>query len=174
MSRDMFNNDLTKTDSFGTSRTQSKRSNHVHDFKAVEGQSVPECKCGAVREYGTQPAQPTPTTTDEWRVVPEPVAPVLAAIQDGDTIIASCMTAETADRIVADHENVRYYRQAYPKAAHALEGYDEERQRTLVAALTTALTHLQLPSELDQAIERPRVAREIEAALQVVSEGVER
>lgn len=26
-------------------------SDHVHDFQAVEGQSVPQCKCGAVRDY---------------------------------------------------------------------------------------------------------------------------
>lgn len=40
---------------------------------------------------------------EEWRVVPEPVAPIVAAIYDGELIVASCMTTETAERIVRNH-----------------------------------------------------------------------
>src|ERR1041385_3051642 len=52
-----------------------------------------------------QPTQPAPDG-GEWRVEPEPLAPMLAAIKVSSTIIASCMTTETATQIVAEHNAV--------------------------------------------------------------------
>jgi hypothetical protein len=68
------------------------------------------CPC----ECHQKSPQPAPDAEGEWRVVPEPVAPILAAIHDGDKIIASCMTTETANRILRDHS-------AVPRLVEALQ-----------------------------------------------------
>jgi hypothetical protein len=82
----------------------------------AEGAFCPEC-CGE---------KPAPDAGGEWRVVPEPVAPDLAAIQADGLIIASCMTTKTANQIVRDHTRaaaVPRLVEALKAAVHAMKSY---------------------------------------------------
>lgn len=195
MSKDMFNND--KTDSFGTPRgavateptrpiqrwncpdcfepvlwqspmTKADRIYHHYRVAHNEGGNLSvmqpttatadtshcayhdkaNCyECGWCPERATQP---TPTTGGEWAYKYQPDlsrSGQYLLYDDREWPLAEVYDEVIAVRIVSAHNSI-------PQ---------------LVAALRTTLTHLRLPSELDQAIERPRVVREIEAVLGVVN-----